>query len=687
MEDLSLKSNFVGRDGFVWWIGQIPPVESWSQQATGPGWGIRYKVRIMGYHPYSEAELSNEDLPWAHVMLPPGHGTGSANTFKSVRFNPGDTVIGFFLDGSDGQHPVIMGAFANSIDSTKGGEKLPFAPFSGYNKYIKEPAKGSLAKSETGDQNAASQETPRTVGPRDGATVAQAAESENKAVVRTSDGKTVSLPCGNEGEENKGSKKTINKIKNAIQQFVEFIQDLKAQFDEKIEYYRDWIKREIDVRAEQITNIATGLISGMIFSVFEKLIPILGKGLDMLYEQVFGVTLAATGNVAAATLSASAAQQAMIPPVKRLQDLIECLVNQVVSKFTDVVKDILKSIADNVLNFAQCIADQTAGAMINSIISIITDGMLPAIEGVSKILQFFENFSIDGLLRNGIDAILGLVGLKTCNKREIKDKYGACKYKLGYGPIFQDDLDLKGIIDNANTAKAISTAAKVAGFPLDGVQDLVGSFDFFSDKVQNPDIIGDLGSCYCGPPVVCGPPKINIFGGGGTGASAVPILGAIIGEDKYKTGSVISIKVMNPGSGYTFPPFVEVVDNCNQGYGSVARAIVKDGKVDTIYVVSEGENYPVDEEIPYIVESVTVIDPGQDFEDGDTVIDDQGNEYDVLVQSGAIIKVTPINSKDVTNIPVLEVISKNGSGAILAANLGERPPFDGEVKQVIDCIT
>ena len=36
----------------------------------------------------------------------------------------------------------------------------------------------------------------------------------------------------------------------------------------------------------------------------QKLIPILGKGLDMLYEQVFGVTLAATGNVAAATLAA-----------------------------------------------------------------------------------------------------------------------------------------------------------------------------------------------------------------------------------------------------------------------------------------------------------------------------------------------------------------------------------------------
>ena len=683
MEESLLKTNFVGRDGFIWWVGQIPDIKSWSEQANGSGWGTRYKVRIMGYHPHVEADLKNEDLPWALVSLPPGSGTGSANSYKSVRYNQGDAVWGFFLDGSAAQMPVIVGGFGNSVDSKKTNDNTPFGNLSGYNDFIKKPAKGSLCADETGDQNAASQKSPRTVGPKDGKKI----DPECPAVVRTSDGKTVSLPCGDQGEENKGSKKVINKIKNALQQFVEFIQDLKAQFDEKIEYYRDWIKKEIDIRAEQITNIASGLIAGMVTSVFQKLIPILGKGLDMLYEQVFGVTLAATGNPAAAHLAGVAAQTAMVPPVKRLHDLIECLTNQIISKFTGVVADILKSIADNVLNFAQCIADQSVGAMINSIISIINDGMLPAIEGVSKILQFFEDFSVEGLLRNGIDALLGLVGLKTCNKKEQKDKYGACKYKLGYGPIFQDDLDLKGIIDNANTAKAISEAAKVAGFPLDAVQDLVGSFDFFSDKIQNPDFIGDLGSCYCGPPVVCGPPKVNIFGGGGTGAEAVPILGALVGEDKYKTGSVISIKVTNPGNGYTFPPFVEIVDKCDQGYGAVARATIKDGKIDTIYVVSEGENYPAEEDTPYIVEDVSVIYPGQDYEDGDKVIDNQGNEYNVLIQSGAIIKVTPINSKDVTNIPVLEVISENGSGAILAANLGERPPFDGEVRRVVDCVT
>ena len=76
MEESLLRTNFIGRDGFVWWIGQIPPVESWIEQANGEGWGNRYKVRIMGYHPYNTTELADEDLPWAGVILPPGN-TGS----------------------------------------------------------------------------------------------------------------------------------------------------------------------------------------------------------------------------------------------------------------------------------------------------------------------------------------------------------------------------------------------------------------------------------------------------------------------------------------------------------------------------------------------------------------------------------------------------------------------------------
>ena len=48
-EALLGKSQFMGRDGFRWWIGQVAPREAQSDQINeGDGWAYRYKVRIMG---------------------------------------------------------------------------------------------------------------------------------------------------------------------------------------------------------------------------------------------------------------------------------------------------------------------------------------------------------------------------------------------------------------------------------------------------------------------------------------------------------------------------------------------------------------------------------------------------------------------------------------------------------------
>ena len=313
--------------------------------------------------------------------------------------------------------------------------------------------------------------------------------------------------------------------------------------------------------------------------------------------------------------------------------------------------------------------------------------MASALDGISKILQFFEDFSVENLLRNSIDALLGLIGLASCNKKNKKDKFGAEKYKIGYGPVYQSEPDLSKIVENANTAQAISAAAQAAEFPLDAASDLMGAFDLFTGAIADPNITTDLGSCFGGIPTICSPPTINILGGGGSGAEAIPILGAIVGQDSSKTGSVIGVKITNPGNGYTFPPFVEVVDNCNQGYGAVTRATIQNGQVNNIYVVSEGENYPAGEVVPYTVSDVTIIDPGSGYEDGDVVTDDLGNTYEAQIFQGSIIKVTPINTKDITDIPRLTVQSETGSGAILTANLDTRPDFQGEVQQVIDCVT
>ena len=72
IEESLLKSNFIGKDGFIWWIGQVADPSVWrnensrvdgKKQKSGESndeeaWGYRCKVRIIGYHSFDK----NEDL-------------------------------------------------------------------------------------------------------------------------------------------------------------------------------------------------------------------------------------------------------------------------------------------------------------------------------------------------------------------------------------------------------------------------------------------------------------------------------------------------------------------------------------------------------------------------------------------------------------------------------------------------
>ena len=157
---------------------------------------------------------------------------------------------------------------------------------------------------------------------------------------------------------------------------------------------------------------------------------------------------------------------------------------------------------------------------------------------------------------------------------------------------------------------------------------------------------------------------------------------------------MIGAKVTNGGSGYRFPPFVEIIDNANQGYGAVARATIKDGKVDSIYIVSEGENYALDPDVlkpeDYIIKDILIVNPGKNYnEDDDNIVKDQfDNEYSVQIDNGSIINVEPINKTvTVNDLPEIQIDSDTGSGAILRPILDIIPSdFQGEVQQVIDCV-
>ena len=639
----------------------------------------------MGYHPYSIAELKDEDLPWAQVLTTAGN-SGSQNTAETVRLAQGDVVVGFFLDGHNAQVPMIMGAFANTTqwDDLKklwkkdGAPPSPFGVFGGYDKEFKED--GYAINKSSSNDNTDNSDISNVQVTQGQANNRQQNDPTNE--IHTTDSTTGQIV-------NLCDTGPTDGIKNDVLGLVKDVQALKGKMDFGNEFFRDKVKGLVSSTTESVVRKSGVMVSGMVDHAFNEIIPIGKVGLRVLYDGVFGKVLAATQNPAIAHLAGVAAQNAMLGPLNKAENLIGCLANNIIADLGGMTEDILNSVVDNVFNFTDCVGDQTVGAITNGIIEKVGGGMAGALGGLDKILRFFggkKGFDIKDVIRNtGGASIAGQVGLRGCNEPVKRDELGPCRYRLGYGPISSSPKDLDKIVKDANAAWAISQAAKLTGFPLDGIQDIAGALDIFNSEMKVPGFKSSISDCYSGLPTICEPPKINIFGGGGFGAEAIPIFGNIVGTGSKRTGSIIDIKMTNPGNNYQFPPFVEIVDNCDQGIGAQARATVKDGKVN-IYVVSEGENYPVSDQPQMAVVDVNIINPGSGYTEGDTVTDNIGNDYDIVIQSGAIVKVKPITTIAVEEVVELTVNSTTGRDALMFATIDERPEYQGVVKQQIDCV-
>jgi len=145
-------------------------------------------------------------------------------------------------------------------------------------------------------------------------------------------------------------------------------------------------------------------------------------------------------------------------------------------------------------------------------------------------------------------------------------------------------------------------------------------------------------------------------------------------------------------------------DPCQLGYGAVGRAIVDFnsssptyGKITGVYIISEGENYPVgdDGEVENGVDDTIILYPGRDYSPGDTAVDENGVEYNLSIDvenggkiiSASPISVSPINKVKVDTLPNIVVNTETGSGALIKPLV---KPFtseqQGEIISVIDCV-
>ena len=351
----------------------------------------------------------------------------------------------------------------------------------------------------------------------------------------------------------------------------------------------------------------------------------------------------------------------------------------------------------------------------NKIIGGITNGLGPLMGGISKIMG---GFNLASSLREKAEGLLGqVVGAANCDRPGGNPLADVTQFVIGKGPKGVTPILPSAILEAANAADAaVSNLAGAAQEALSIADGALGAFDFLNPASALPGFVGGLGggtgggSCNGAKEQNCSPPEVKIFGSNGSGGVAKAILGSTVGDGRSATGSVIAVEVLNPGQKYNVPPFVEIVDNCEKGYGAIARAVIDYDEesptyqqITDIYIVSEGENYPVadskqdapDSEPPYIIDQVIVVKPGNSYENTDVVTDGFGEKYSIQTgTNGAILSVRRINT-DITSLPEIKnseeleisIDTRVGYGAILKAKLKPRPTYQGEVKEVIDCVT
>ena len=201
-----------------------------------------------------------------------------------------------------------------------------------------------------------------------------------------------------------------------------------------------------------------------------------------------------------------------------------------------------------------------------------------------------------------------------------------------------------------------------------------------------------LEPCNFGNVTKCGLPTVSFFGGDGIGGAGNVLLGNIIDNvdtedavgDVLKIGSIVGVKMTDPGLGYTDPPIVTFQDSCNKGYGAYGRAIIDEvptsptfGQITAVVITSEGVNYPAEiDELPLFIEEIIIEDPGNDIEAEEIEIEG----VDLEIENGRVIRATP-KPFAYNGLPTLNI-----SGAILRPIMTTTPP-PSEIIKVIDCIS
>jgi len=246
-----------------------------------------------------------------------------------------------------------------------------------------------------------------------------------------------------------------------------------------------------------------------------------------------------------------------------------------------MIADFLRKIIDRYINAPLCALESFLTNILGQLLGQLTGAINSILSSLSSIIGGAINFI--NLILDTITNLLDFLTCKVDQKCPTTEEWNLLDGAPS-GP--QLNLDVNSIIQSA---LGLANTFKGAVNP--------GSFNF------NLDFSGALASAKSGcnvGPILCGPPNVSFWGGGGSGASGNPIISA--------TGDILGVDIITPGSGYTKAPFVSFEDSCGKGNRAVGTVVI--GPVKTgIGTTDIGTGTGTDETTTGVTE-VVITDPG-----------------------------------------------------------------------------
>lgn len=362
--------------------------------------------------------------------------------------------------------------------------------------------------------------------------------------------------------------------------------------------------------------------------------------------------------------------------IQKVVDTIFCKFKEIASGLAQMVADFLFELIGKIVNVPFCAALQWTNALVNKLAASIDKAVGPILDAINDVLGPVTK--VVGSVFQALDFILGFESFLCAkpNCPEIKD----FKADPFWGGPTQKD------IDNFNNFLPIPSDSDL----IEGATGWTKNIPIFGGKLGQYDgtIPDNITQCD-GAPFRCGPPTVEIFGGGGFGAAGRAVVD--------KVGKIVGVDLIFGGSGYTSPPFVSIVDNCQNGnYASGYTVIDDDGVVVDVIIVTPGNGYlpepngfnefdqPVDFTRPartvvndYVIclSGFQVLSTGIAYKPTDTVKITPNipnlNATISITDSGQILDIKLANKIcGLTVIPEIEINSEMGAGVEI------KPLFD-----------